>query len=65
MLCFRAGSGLVAALVDLHLAIPRVQTPLASPGDVELVPLGVGEEIAAMRSDPAAGTARPFSGLWH
>ena len=42
---------------------PEIQ--LASPGDAELVPLGVGEEIAAARNGLPAGTASPFAGLWH
>lgn len=40
--------------------MPRILIQPTDPGDVELVPLDVGEEMAAMRNGPAAETARPF-----
>lgn len=41
------------------MAVPKTQIGLIAPGEVELVALVVGEEIAAVRSGPATGRARP------
>lgn len=41
------------------MAVPKIQTGLIAPGEVELVALNVGEEIAAVRSGLATGRARP------